>query len=193
MYTFIGISTDGSVRILDSWNDLPGGKNGFGKFTSLQKLNPNVTTLVGMGGWNEGSYKYSQVAGNPTIRAKFVNNMVAFLKMYNFNGLDLDWSYPNQRGGVVADRENYILLLKELRQEFDKNGYNLSVTVSAPEYSASQSYIIPEVSKYVDFISLMTYDLHGTWENAALLHSGLYPSGKDTNIRLDSNVVSSNN
>lgn len=146
-----------------------------------------------MGGWNEGSYKYSQVAGNPTIRAKFVNNMVAFLKMYNFNGLDLDWSYPNQRGGVVADRENYILLLKELRQEFDKNGYNLSVTVSAPEYSASQSYIIPEVSKYVDFISLMTYDLHGTWENAALLHSGLYPSGKDTNIRLDSNVVSSNN
>lgn len=188
VYTFVGIYTDGRVYVLDSWNDLPSGKNGFGKFTSLRQLNPNVTVLVGMGGWNEGSYKYSQVAGNPAVRAKFVQNMVAFLKMYNFDGLDLDWSFPNQRGGVVADRENYITLLKELRQEFDKNGYNLSVTVSAPEYSASASYIIPEIIKYVDYISLMTYDLHGTWEKVALLHSGLYPSGKDTDIRLDTNV-----
>lgn len=34
----------------------------------------------------------------------------------------------------------------------------LTVTVAAPEPMAAVSYDIPEISKHVDFINVMTYD-----------------------------------
>ena len=35
---------------------------GFRRFNELKKRNPNFKTLVAIGGWNEGSTKYSQVS-----------------------------------------------------------------------------------------------------------------------------------
>lgn len=189
IYSFIGIITDGSVNVLDSWMDLPNGKDGFGKFTRLRELSPGTKAMVAIGGWNEGSVKYSQVVGNPAIRATFVKNVVNFLKQYNFDGLDVDWEYPNQRGGKPSDKENYVALLKELREEFDKHGFILSVAVSAAEGSASQSYHISQVSKYVHFINLMTYDFNGSWNRFTGINAPLYASATNTGVQAKLNVV----
>ncbi|XP_035724666.1 acidic mammalian chitinase-like [Vespa mandarinia] len=176
IYTFIGLNSDGNVRILDPWQDLPDdyGKNGFGRFNNLRKNNTNIKTMIAIGGWNEGSVKYSNVVANPTLRAKFVNSVVQFLKKYGFDGFDVDWEYPNQRGGKPADKQNYISLLKELREKFDQHGYILSAAVGAAATSARQSYIISEMCKYLNFINLMTYDLHGSWESTTGINSPLY-------------------
>lgn len=189
IYTFVGIGTDGSVNVLDSWLDLPSGKDGFGKFTKLRQKSPGTKAMVAIGGWNEGSVKYSEVVGNPGVRARFVQNVVNFLKQHNFDGFDVDWEYPNQRQGKPADRENYIALLAELRSEFNKYGYILSVAVAAAEASASQSYLIPKLSQHVHFINLMTYDLNGSWNNFAGLNAPLYPSSRESGAQLKLNVV----
>lgn len=47
----------------------------------------------------------------------------AFLRKYNFDGLDLDWEYPGDegRGGnETLDIGNYVLMCKELRKYFDQ-------------------------------------------------------------------------
>ncbi|XP_011154318.1 chitinase-3-like protein 1 [Harpegnathos saltator] len=190
IYTFVGISTEGDVRVLDSWNDLSDnyGKDAFGRFNALRKLSPSTKTLVAIGGWNEGSLKYSTVMANSATRARFVKNVVDFTLKYNFDGFDLDWEYPNQRGGKPEDVQNFVSLTKELRTEFDKHGLILSAAVGAAETSASQSYNIPEISKYLHFINIMSYDLHGSWEKHTGHNAPLYARPDETGNDLKLNV-----
>jgi chitinase len=41
---------------------------------------------------------------NDDSRAKFEDNIVNFVKQYGFDGFDLDWEYPTQRGGTSGDK-----------------------------------------------------------------------------------------
>ncbi|EZA47279.1 hypothetical protein DMN91_005935 [Ooceraea biroi] len=194
IYTFVGITTDGDVKVLDAWQDLPDnwGKDAFGRFNKLREQSPETKTLIAIGGWNEGSARYSDVVGNPAIRAKFVKNVVAFVQKYGFDGFDVDWEYPNQRGGRPQDVQNYVALLKELRAEFDKHGLILSAAVAAAETSASLSYDIAQVSKYLHFVNVMTYDLHGAWEKVTGHNAPLYAhqgeTGNDLKLNVDAAV-----
>lgn len=52
-----------------------------------------------MGGWNEGSAKYSRLAATPALRKQLGQNLVAFMKKWGFDGFDLDWEYPGSREG----------------------------------------------------------------------------------------------
>ena len=36
-------------------------------------------------------------------------------------------------------------------------------------------YDVPEISKYLDFINIMTYDFHGQWENTVGHNAPLFP------------------
>lgn len=83
IYAFAGLGESGEVRVLDPWNDLPdgGGKDGYRKFNALRKDNPKLKTMIGMGGWNEGSSKYSSLAASEPMREKFADNVVKFLKV----------------------------------------------------------------------------------------------------------------
>jgi chitinase len=44
------------------------------------------------------------MVNNQNTRALFVQNAVAFVRQHGFDGFDLDWEYPGQRGGAATDR-----------------------------------------------------------------------------------------
>ncbi|XP_077295817.1 chitinase-3-like protein 1 [Arctopsyche grandis] len=177
IYGFVGINEDATIRIMDPWLELPDnwGKDNFGEFNRLKKANPNLKTIVAIGGWNEGSAKFSKVANDQTLRENFARNAAEFTAKYGFDGMDMDWEYPSQRDSTNKDTDKpaFSLLLAEMRKEFDKKQLSLSAAVAAVNASASLSYDIPTISKYLDFINVMSYDLHGAWDpvtgyNAAL-------------------------
>lgn len=105
IYTFVGLGENGEIKVLDAWNDLTEnwGKGAFKRFVALKQRNPQVKTLIAIGGWNEGSENYSNMVADDVARGKFVKNAVQFVQKHGFDGFDLDWEYPNQRGGKLAD------------------------------------------------------------------------------------------
>jgi chitinase len=92
IYAFVGLEeADGSTIKLLNPNTDPDNMN---RFNALKTLNPMLKTLVAIGGWNEGSSKYSRLAADPQMREVFAADAKNFVLKYGFDGLDIDWEYP---------------------------------------------------------------------------------------------------
>lgn len=165
IYSFFGLNSDGTIKSLDSWLDYD--LRAVERCTNLKKINPKLKVMVAIGGWNAGSKVFSDVAANPSLREKFANEAVNFCKENKFDGLDMDWEYPGQRdGNPKVDKANFVLLMKELYTKFKPQNLLLSAAVAAPAASASVSYDIKQLAGYVDFINLMAYDFHASWDGS---------------------------
>jgi len=69
--------------------------------------------MLAIGGWNEGSSRFSPMVADTTRRREFVKNAIRFLRQNHFDGLDLDWEYPAFRdGGKPRDKNNYADLVQ---------------------------------------------------------------------------------
>ena len=170
--------------------------DGYKRFNDLKKKNPELTTLLAIGGWNDGEEnktdlkKYSRMANDKELRRKFVDSVVTMLKKYDFDGLDFDWEYPGSRGGDPSiDKENFISLLTELRAAFDPYGFLLTVAVSAGKETIDIAYNVPKIMPLVDYISIMGYDFHGgSWENYLGHNAPLYSRPDETGLNFLFNV-----
>ncbi|XP_065368948.1 probable chitinase 10 [Calliphora vicina] len=186
IYAFYGITNSGELKIRNPHLDLEE-NNGLGnlrKFNDLKLKNPSLKTLLSVGGWNEGSTNFSIVAADPLKREKFRNSAIDFLQRHNFNGLDIDWEYPNQRHKLENnDRENFIMWLKELKEGFKPYGLLLTAAVKAVGYGADKSYNITEMVKYLDFMNVMTYALNGVWSPGVGINAPLYAGPSDLTER----------
>lgn len=119
IYAFGGFTKDNTLKPFDKYQDIEQG--GYAKFTGLKTYNKELKTLLAIGGWNEGSARFSPLVASADRRQKFVKNVIKYLRQNLFDGLDLDWEYPAFRdGGKSRDRENYAKLVQELREEFDR-------------------------------------------------------------------------
>lgn len=89
------------------------------------------------------------MAASPQLRQNFIKSAIEAVREYDFDGLDMDWEYPNGRDTVygVADRENFIQLLKELREALDVYGLLLTTATGATPALAASSYDIAGVSR----------------------------------------------
>ncbi|XP_049881289.1 chitinase-3-like protein 1 [Pectinophora gossypiella] len=190
VYSFVGINNGGTVVSLDSYLDLPEnwGRDNFGKFNALKEINPNLKTLLAVGGWNEGSGKYSAMAASASLRRNFINSALDMVLTHGFDGFDLDWEYPARRDTVngQADVNNFSQLVKELKEEFEKHGLLVTAAVSSVGEMAALSYDIPVISKYLDIINLMSYDMYGAWDAVTGHNAPLHKGEGDENTPRDS-------
>ncbi|TMS16567.1 Acidic mammalian chitinase [Larimichthys crocea] len=62
----------------------------------------------------------------------------------------------------------------------DRPRLMISAAVAAGKGTIDAGYEIAEIAKYLDFINVMTYDYHGTFEDVTGHHSPLYKGSQDT-------------
>jgi chitinase len=138
--------------------------------------------MMSIGGWNAQSKPFSIIAADKNLRSAFAQNILNNLITHDFDGFDFDWEYPAQRDTLYAsnDKANFVELLKELKSVLSAAGKLLTIAVGATESSASLSYDIPNVAANVDFINLMSYDLHGTWDGRTGITAPLYAATFET-------------
>ncbi|XP_034175327.2 uncharacterized protein LOC117602013 [Osmia lignaria lignaria] len=195
IYAFGGFTKDNALKPFDKYQDIE--KGGYAKFTGLKTYNKNLKTLLAIGGWNEGSSRFSPMVASADRRRELVKNTIKFLRKNHFDGLDLDWEYPAFRdGGKPRDKENYATLVQELREEFERESSKtgrprLLLTMAMPagiEY-IDKGYDVPRLNEYLDFINLLSYDYHSSYEPAVNHHSPLYPLEEDNEYNYDTELT----
>lgn len=143
--------------------------------------------MAAIGGANDQfSEAYAELSSSVETRTTFANNVVALIEQNSLSGIDLDWEFPS-----ADNKNNFVLLLQEVRKAFDVMGYILSVAVAPDKWRANDFYDVPKISQEVDFINLMTYDFHGPWDSEVGHHSQIYPHHNESGYRKELNVAAS--
>ena len=95
-------------------------------------------------------------------RQTFISSLVSFLRKYALDGVDIDWEYPAaiDRGGTRADTDNYVLLMSEIREIFDRTNPGWEATITVPtSYWYLRGFDLTRLQKYVSWFNVMSYDL----------------------------------
>ncbi|KAH6658131.1 glycoside hydrolase superfamily [Truncatella angustata] len=140
-----------------------------GRFTALKDTHNGLQAWISVGGWSftdpgPTRSSFSDMTSSAGNRQKFINGLISFMEHYGFDGVDLDWEYPqaDDRGGLTADKANYVSLVKELRAAFG-TGYGISMTLPT-SYWYLQHFDLSAIQSNVDWFNFMAYDLHGVWD-----------------------------
>ena len=182
----------------DTWNQPLRGN--FNQLKELKQKYPHIKVLISVGGWT-WSKGFSDAASTATKRQQVVQSCLDIYIRGNlpiadgaggqgvgagvFDGIDIDWEFPANPGDTgtpysPADTQNFTLLLQEFRTQLNAINPNLLLTaavgVGVDKYDDLQLNAIGQVLNYVN---IMSYDMHGGWENQTNFQARLYPSAND--------------
>ncbi|MGF1910994.1 glycosyl hydrolase family 18 protein [Vibrio kasasachensis] len=130
----------------------------------------------------------------------FADSAVVMMRQYKFDGLDIDYEYPTSMSGAgnpddkafSESRRPYLMksyheLMRVLREKIDiasqQDGNHYMLTIAAP----SSAYLLRgmetmSVTKYLDYVNIMSYDLHGAWNDHVGHNAALFDTGKDSEL-----------
>ncbi|MBU2893442.1 chitinase C-terminal domain-containing protein [Colwellia sp. D2M02] len=132
--------------------------------------------------------------------AAFSASAVEFIEKYGFDGIDIDYEYPSSMNdsGHPDDftfsnarraylNNSYQVLMKSLRESLDKAGEaagkHYLLTIASP----SSGYLLRgmetfQATQYLDYVNIMSYDLHGAWNSHVGHNASLYDTGLDSEL-----------
>eukprot|EP00257_Ricinus_communis_P007264 XP_002523518.2 class V chitinase [Ricinus communis] len=156
----------------------------FSTFTEIvRRRNPSVKTLlsIGGGGGEAVAAAFDSMASQANSRKQFIDSSIIIARSYRFDGLDLDWEYPD----TTTKMANLGLLLTEWRAAIANESAvtgNAPLLLSAAVFRSSDyftiDYPVQEISNSLDWINVMAYDFYGAgWSNVTGPPAALYNPG----------------
>ena len=126
-----------------------------------------VKVIISIGGWSTQSG--FRGATNSSNLDEFVPNLIRFMRVRGYDGIDIDWEPLSKSDGTL-----YTNFIKALRSELDKITPRPLLTAA----TSWQPSLFASLADQFDEINLMTYDLSGAWEGWVTWHnSPVYDDG----------------
>jgi chitinase len=180
-------SVDGTADATDA-NQLRGT---FHQLQELKKKFPKLKIMISLGGW-ANSEGFSDAAQPANVR-EFVRSCVDTFIKGNFapnihapgvfDGVDIDWEYPVDGGmipGRPEDTKNMNAMAAEFRKQLNAVRPGLLLTAAIPATAEDyRHYDLKTLSRYMNDLSIMAYDLHWNGEKITNLHSALFHDPAD--------------
>eukprot|EP00246_Nothoceros_aenigmaticus_P004756 TRINITY_DN16435_c0_g1_i1.p1 TRINITY_DN16435_c0_g1~~TRINITY_DN16435_c0_g1_i1.p1 ORF type:complete len:483 (+),score=68.56 TRINITY_DN16435_c0_g1_i1:49-1497(+) len=138
---------------------------------TVKVANPFVKTLISIGGGDSDREAFANMTSKPALRSVFINSSIALARENGFDGLDLDYEFPDSDERMA----NFSDFLDDWRNGVTAEAKATSRTpllLTAAVYYASSlifsvanaSFPVSSIIKNLDFVNLMLYDLHGRWD-----------------------------
>ncbi|KAK1952027.1 endochitinase [Colletotrichum sublineola] len=191
LYAFVNIKPSGEVFSADTYADLEKryptdswtdtGINVYGcvkQLFLLKKANRQLKVILSIGGasW---STQFATVASEQQSRELFADSSVTLMKDWGFDGIDIDWEFPQN----TVEAADYILLLQAVRRRLDAYAaehapsYHFQLSIASSAGSEKYKRLdLKAVSDIVDCLYLMGYDYSGSWSTITGHQANLYPS-----------------
>jgi chitinase len=165
VYSFASISADGHVEPwVGSWDEV----DKYKEFNKIKERSPDVKTVIAV---TEGTFygsgmnptTFNEVVATESSRMEFAESVVAFLELYDFDGIELDWEAPldTDKGGSPDNYQLFVLLAEEIRLAIDKSGKEFVFTLALPPTDWEMyDFDVIGLSEHVDWFNLQSFDYH---------------------------------
>ena len=99
----------------------------------------------------------SVISNDADLRQTFANNLVNIINTYHLDGIDMDWEHPDE-----GEETLYTALMHTLHDTIKANNrYHLLTTATSGAEKYTRFDLTNSIA-YIDYINLMTYDLHSS-------------------------------
>lgn len=144
------VSADGEVQYQWAGEGVEPKEIADGALTEIKRLHKaaKAKSLL-LAGFAHMDEPMTQAVANPETRRRMARNMATWAIERGYNGIDIDWEYPDTHDEWV----NFGLFIADLREELA--GSSLSISIAA-----SVTYKVPiyDVTDQLDFLMTMSYD-----------------------------------
>jgi chitinase len=137
-----------------------------------------VKVLLSLGGWGWDK-QFAAIVSKPEAEERYVKSVLEIVDGSDYDGIDLDWEYPDTKEEVVG----FERITRRFRKELDaigaKKGRPMLVTMAASASPGTLRWLDKDfLLATMDWINVMTYDYAGDWTDYAGHHSPLFASSK---------------
>lgn len=108
-------------------------------------------------GSGDGKTNFRNMATTASGRLNFIKDIMAKVRQYGFDGVDIDWEFPTTTDGTDV---TFTALMKELSDSLHRDAkYYLTAAITAGKYAGGiRDAIRNELFTYVDWFNIMAYD-----------------------------------
>jgi chitinase len=137
-----------------------------------------VKVLVSLGGWGWDK-QFASMVSAPEAEERYVTSVLKIVDDFDYDGIDLDWEYPDTKPEVIG----FERLSRGFRKELDalgvKKGRPMVLTMAAAANPGTLRWLDRNfLLETMDWVNVMTYDFTGGQAGYAGHHSPLHASSK---------------
>jgi chitinase len=135
-----------------------------------------VKVLLSLGGWG-WDRQFAAIVAKPASEDRYHASIMDLVDRFDYDGIDLDWEYPDARDEVAG----FERLTRRFRKALDdlgtRKGRPMTLTMAASSNPGTLRWLDRTfLLETMDWINVMTYDYAGDWTDYAGHHSPLFAS-----------------